>query len=68
MQREPSIKDLITECLEEKNMNKKIKIFFAVNNTLPTCLRFNIPWLITNDYIDDELHKIENDVKEINYT
>ncbi len=66
MQREPSITDLITECLEEKNMNKKIKIFFAVNNILPSYLRFNIPWLITNDYIDYELYKIKNDLKDFN--
>jgi len=52
MQIEPSITDitnLIKECLEEKNMNRKIKI----------------PWLITNDYIDNELYKIENDIKNI---
>lgn len=68
MQIEPSITDitnLIKECLEEKNMNRKIKIFFDVNNILPSYLRFKIPWLITNDYIDIELYKIENDIKNI---
>ena len=46
----------------EENVDKKIRILNKINSILPKSCCIHIPPLITNDYIDTALYKIEETV------
>jgi predicted DNA-binding protein (UPF0278 family) len=50
---------MIRECLDEENINAKIKLFFKINRILPHHMKIKIPSFITKDYIDSVLYKLE---------
>ena len=60
-----TIAKLVEDCYEEEDMDKKIQILYKINSLLPKSCRINIPSLITNDYIDTALYKIEKNIHGI---
>ena len=60
-----TIAKLVEDCYEEEDMDKKIQILYKINTLLPKSCRINIPSLITNDYIDTALYKIEENIHGI---
>ncbi|MFL6357870.1 MAG: hypothetical protein ACJ72V_00825 [Nitrososphaeraceae archaeon] len=56
------IAKLIQDCYEEENMDKKAQTLYSL---LPKTCRIDIPSLITNDYIDTALYRIEEKVDGI---
>jgi hypothetical protein len=53
------ITKLIEDCYNESDIDNKVQILYKVNSLLPRMCRINIPSLITDDYIDTVLFKIE---------
>ena len=56
---------LVEECYEEQDMDKKVQILYKINSLLPKSCQINIPSLITNDYIDIALYRIEENIHSI---
>ncbi len=50
---------MIEQCRNELNIDKKIEILYRINALLPEKRRLTIPSLITNDYVNVALYKIE---------
>jgi hypothetical protein len=60
-----TVTKLVEECYEEQDMDKKIQILYKINSLLPESCQINIPSLITNDYIDIALYRIEENIHNI---
>jgi hypothetical protein len=56
---------LIEDCYKEEDMDKKVQILYKINSLLPKTCCVNIPSLITNDYIDTTLYRIEQNIHSI---
>ena len=54
-----SILELIEECRNEPDIDRRIEILFAINSMLPPSQQLKIPSLITNDYINVVLYRIQ---------
>jgi hypothetical protein len=57
-----SILGMIKECEEEQNVDRKIEILYQINSIMPESERLEIPSLITNDFVDVALSRIEEKV------
>ena len=54
---------LVHDCYEQKDMNMKIETLYKINSMLPKLLQLKkIPSLLTDDYIDNLLYKIEQNL------
>ena len=53
------ILELIEECRNEPDIDKRIEILYAINSMLPKPQQLKIPSLITNDYINVALYRIQ---------
>ena len=60
-----TVTKLVEECYEEQDMDKKVQILYKINSLLPKSCQINIPSLITNDYIDIALYRIEENIHSI---
>jgi hypothetical protein len=60
-----TVTKLVEECYEEQDMDKKVQILYKINSLLPESCQINIPSLITNDYIDIALYRIEENIHSI---
>ena len=60
-----TVRKLVEECYEERDTDKKIQILYEINSLLPKSYQINIPSLITNDYIDIALYRIEEKIHSI---
>ena len=60
-----TVRKLVTDCYEEEDVDKKVQILYKINSLLPEPYRINIPSLITNDYIDIALYRIEENIHGI---
>jgi hypothetical protein len=56
------IAKLIEECYQEENTDNRIQILYKIDSLLPEIHRIKIPSLITNDYIDTALYRIEESI------
>jgi hypothetical protein len=57
------LQQLVHDCYEQKDMNKKIEILYKINSMLPESLSLKkIPSLLTDDYIDNLLYMIEQNL------
>jgi len=56
---EVTISKLIESCREEQDMDKKVEILYRINSMLPKVHRLKTPSLLTDDYIETALYKIE---------
>ena len=54
---------LIKKCNEEFELDKRIQILQQINSILPQTLQLKIPSLITDDYIDIALYRIEEKIQ-----
>jgi hypothetical protein len=59
------ITKLVEACYEEEDMDKKVQILYKINSLLSEIQRIKIPSLITNDYIDTALYRIEANMRGI---
>ena len=53
------VSKLIDECKDEPDIDKKVQILYLINSILPKVDKLKIPSLLTDDYIDMALDKIE---------
>ena len=60
-----AVTKLVEECYDEQDMDKKVQILYKINSLLPKSCQINIPSLITNDYIDIALYRIEENINSI---
>jgi hypothetical protein len=61
-----TVTKLVEECYEEQDMEKKVQILYKINSLLPESCQINMPSLITNDYIDIALYRVEEKIRSIN--
>jgi predicted DNA-binding protein (UPF0278 family) len=54
-----NIFELIEECKNSQEIDKKIQVLYRINAMLPEKHQLKIPSLITNDYISLALYRIE---------
>jgi hypothetical protein len=47
------------ECKNESDVNRKIEILYIINFMLPKTKQLKIASLITNDYVNSTLYKID---------
>ncbi|MFL6432547.1 MAG: hypothetical protein ACJ71O_02280 [Nitrososphaeraceae archaeon] len=59
------IAKLVEDCYEEEDIDKKVQILYKINSLLPKTCCINIPSLITDDYIDTALYRIEENIHSI---
>ena len=59
------IAKLVEDCYEEEDIDKKVQILYKINSLLPNTYCINIPSLITDDYIDAALYRIEENIHGI---
>ena len=57
-----SILGMIKECEKEQNVDRKVEILYQINSIMPESEQLKIPSLITNDYVDVALSRIEEKV------
>jgi predicted DNA-binding protein (UPF0278 family) len=57
-----TISKLIEECNNEPDIDKKIQLFYKINSILPEKYQPNVPSLITDDYIDTMLYRIQQTI------
>jgi len=50
---------LIEECKNEPDIDRKIEILYSINSMLPKSQQLKIPSLITRDYVNSALYRIE---------
>lgn len=53
---------LIEDCYNEPDIDKKVLILYKINSLLPRSYRIDIPSLITDDYVDTALYRIERNI------
>ena len=58
-----SLSTLIEECNNESDIDKKIQLFYKINSMLPEQYQPNVPSLITDDYIDTTLYRVQQNMK-----
>jgi hypothetical protein len=54
-----NVSALIEECKNESDIDRKIEILYSINSMLPKNQQLKIPSLITNDYVNLALYRIE---------
>jgi hypothetical protein len=59
------ITTLTEDCYEEVDVDKKLQLLHKINSLIPKSCCINVPSLITNDYIDTALYRIEENVRGI---
>jgi hypothetical protein len=58
-QQQHIIQQLIEDCNNEHNLDKRIEILYSINSILLKQHQLKIPSLITNAYINTALYRIE---------
>jgi hypothetical protein len=53
---------LIEDCYNEPDIDKKVLILHKINSLLPRSYCIDIPSLITDDYVDTALYRIERNI------
>jgi hypothetical protein len=57
------LQQLVHDCYEQKEINMKIETLYKINSMLAKLLQLKkIPSLLTDDYIDNLLYKIEQNL------
>ncbi len=57
------LQQLVHDCYEQKDMNMKIETLYKINSMLPKLLQLKkIPSLLTDDYIDNLLYRLEQNL------
>ena len=53
------IMKMISECKDERDVDCRAQILYQINSMLPNSHKITVPSLITNDYINMALYRIE---------
>ena len=53
---------LIEDCYNEPDIDKKVQILYKINSLLPRSYCIDIPSLITDDYVDTALYRIQRNI------
>lgn len=53
------IMKMISECKDERDVDCRAQILYQINSMLPKSHKIRVQSLITNDYINTALYKIE---------
>ena len=61
-QRNNILLQLIEDCSNEPDIDKKIEILYHINSLLPKPYQLKVPSFLTDDYIDRALYKIEEKI------
>jgi hypothetical protein len=61
--RRVTFSQLIEECNNESDIDKKIQLFHRINSIIPEQYRLSTPSLITDDYIDTALFRIQRNME-----
>ena len=56
------LQQLVHDCYEQKDMNMKIETLYKINSMLPKSLQLIKISLLTDDYIDSLLYRIEQNL------
>jgi hypothetical protein len=56
---------LIEDCYNEPDIDKKVLILYKINSLLPRSYCIDIPSLITDDYVDTALYRIERNMDRL---
>ena len=57
------LQQLVHDCYEQKEINMKIETLYKINSMLPKLLQLKkIPSLSTDDYIDNLLYRLEQNL------
>jgi hypothetical protein len=59
------IAKLVEDCYEEEDIDKKVQILYKINSLLPKSCCIDIPSLITDDYTDTALYRIEENIHSV---
>ena len=59
-----TISKLTEECNNEPDVNKKIELLYRINCILPKSYQLNIPSLLTDDYINTALSRIDQTIDQ----
>lgn len=54
-----TILKMISECKDERDVDCRARILYQINSMLPNSRKLRVPSLITNDYINIALYRIE---------
>jgi hypothetical protein len=54
-----TIMKMISECKDERDVDCRARILYQINSMLPNSRKLRVPSLITNDYINIALYRIE---------
>jgi hypothetical protein len=54
-----TIMKMISECKDERDVDCRAQILYQINSMLPNSRKLRVPSLITNDYINMALYRIE---------
>jgi len=60
-----SLKDLVSECVNEDDIDRQLQILLKINTILPGSKRLGIPSLVTRDYIRKVLLEIKEEIDEL---
>ena len=53
---------IMRKCMEIKEIDKRIELVQYLNNILPSKYKFQIPSFITNDWINNRLYSLEEEI------
>jgi hypothetical protein len=54
-----TLSKLIEKCNNELDIDKKVQLFQSINSILPSQYKISAPSLITDDYIDTAIYRIQ---------
>ena len=58
-----TLSKLIEKCNYEFDIDKKVQLFHRINSILPSRYKLSIPSLITDDYIDTAIYRIQQKIQ-----
>jgi hypothetical protein len=56
------LNEVIRKCLETREIDKRTSLLEYINSLLPGDLKFKIPALVTNNWIDKSLYLLEEKI------
>jgi hypothetical protein len=58
-----TLSKLIEKCNYELDIDKKVQLLHRINSILPSRYKLSIPSLITDDYIDTAIYRVQQKIQ-----
>jgi hypothetical protein len=58
-----NLSKLIEKCNNESDVDKKVQLLYRINSILPKQHQLTTPSLITDDYIDTAIYRIQQNIQ-----